>query len=794
MANVSSVNLPKRIASSYNKLFWLTVKLHNASASIGFIKKCLHLHITPKFAKVHGQFIEDNEKHNAERSVLCSHLRRHISTLNDLTTSHRDASQELLSITGGVIFNLLLKKINITSRTLRLSSFQTKNKKLLLLRRTYNNNHKLYDIPVINLSSVELTKKELWQLSYGLDHSFVDKNKHVKKTIASSFESLAQSIDNTVSNEERENLHEFLRAYCDIFTKNVYSSKDFTYSNLSRLIRNKTIAIIPGDKDPCVIVMDKADYIQKIQDMIDEGINKGVYKKTEDKTLHELKNFKAFIYRNFKKYEHYEKMCAPSNTPAQLYGTAKTHKFDNISNITVESLKFRPIIAQTGTCMYNAAQVISEYLKPLYVGNEYIIHNTQDFARLIQSQPPLEHNEEYASYDVESLFTNVPVKETIEYILEEIYKNKRLPKICTRLILKRLLLKLTTESTFVFQSTYYKQTDGCTMGGPLSVTFSNIYLTKLELDKVKPTKPKFYKRFVDDVITRRRTDQPDLLLEEINKYHPNIKFTVESNPSKFLDTNITTNTDNKISTSVHRKVNKLPSHWTSQVPKRYKRNAINGDLNRSYRIGQDFNYEKGKIMSKFTRAGFPVRFTNSVFEQFENKLKSTDSDSDLIIPKFLFEEPKKFILIDIPFCESNETLAKRFLNKLNIFTKNQIDFAIKWSTKKVKQLFRLKDTNRYPACKIYEGNCSCNKNYIGETKRNVQTRWNEHDDPRNDSEPAKHLREFPDHHFQWKVIMNAPSNRQKRKNLEAALIALKRPSLNDQLDSNKLILFRNGVT
>ena len=42
--------------------------------------------------------------------------------------------------------------------------------------------------------------------------------------------------------------------------------------------------------------------------------------------------------------------------------------------------------------------------------------------------------------------------------------------------------------------------------------------------------------------------------------------------------------------------------------------------------------------------------------------------------------------------------------------------------------------------------------------------------------------------------MDAPTNTRIRKNLEAALIALKRPSLNDQLDSNQLILFRYDVT
>ena len=73
------------------------------------------------------------------------------------------------------------------------------------------------------------------------------------------------------------------------------------------------------------------------------------------------------------------------NAPAKLYGTAKTHKFNDISEITVDNLKFRPIIAQTGTYTYNAAKIISKYLKPLYNSNEYIINSTLDFPDMIQN-------------------------------------------------------------------------------------------------------------------------------------------------------------------------------------------------------------------------------------------------------------------------------------------------------------------------------------------------------------------------------------------------------------------------
>ena len=88
------------------------------------------------------------------------------------------------------------------------------------------------------------------------------------------------------------------------------------------------------------------------------------------------------------------------------------------------------------------------------------------------------------SYDVESLITNIPVKETINSIVAEIYDKHELKPLCSKLFFKRLLLKLTIESTFIFNTKYYKQTDGDAMGGPPSVVFSNAYMAKLEKDSI----------------------------------------------------------------------------------------------------------------------------------------------------------------------------------------------------------------------------------------------------------------------------------------------------------------------
>ena len=75
--------------------------------------------------------------------------------------------------------------------------------------------------------------------------------------------------------------------------------------------------------------------------------------------------------------------------------------------------------------------------------------------------------------------------------------------ICSKLIFRTLLIELTaTEFTFKFNIKFLKQVDGCTIGEPLSVTFSDIYVVKMENDVVIPSKPIFYRRFADDIYSR----------------------------------------------------------------------------------------------------------------------------------------------------------------------------------------------------------------------------------------------------------------------------------------------------
>ena len=74
-------------------------------------------------------------------------------------------------------------------------------------------------------------------------------------------------------------------------------------------------------------------------------------------------------------------------------------------------------------------------------------------------------------------------------------------------------------------------------------------------------------------------------------------------------------------------------------------------------------------------------------------------------------------MVEISFGISNENTVKRFLDNLQSFARHKFDIAVKCSTEKIRHLFCWKDKNSYPDCKIYEGNCSCSANYIGEKRK-----------------------------------------------------------------------------
>ena len=195
---------------------------------------------------------------------------------------------------------------------------------------------------------------------------------------------------------------------------------------------------------------------------------------------------------------------------------------------------------------------------------------------------------------------------------------------------------------------------------------------------------------MDDIYNRRQKKTVDKLYDGLNNYHPKVKLTVETNPLRFLDTEIIHNRG-MIETRVHRKKTKLPTPWASNIPKKYKRNTIKAELYRAEHISSYFTNEVTLIRNKFKSAGYPMRFVNSVIHEFTTA--ETNEDIEFIIPPWLFDVKKKIVLVEIPYCLKNEILSKQIIKKFDQFTNDTFDVEIKWLIKKVKTLFKVKDIN-----------------------------------------------------------------------------------------------------
>ena len=97
-----------------------------------------------------------------------------------------------------------------------------------------------------------------------------------------------------------------------------------------------------------------------------------------------------------------------------MYGSAKVHKF-----VTDGLPSFRPILS-INTPTYKLAKFLAPMLEPLTT-NEYTIKDSFTFAEELQS---FDSKLVMASFDVESLFTNIPLQETIDLCVENLFQDR----------------------------------------------------------------------------------------------------------------------------------------------------------------------------------------------------------------------------------------------------------------------------------------------------------------------------------------------------------------------------------
>ena len=149
------------------------------------------------------------------------------------------------------------------------------------------------------------------------------------------------------------------------------------------------------------------------------------------------------------------------------------------------------------------------------------------------------------SFDVESLFTNMPIEGAVKAAL---CKQENDPGLAGRTNLTPTqianLLNFVVRSTyFQYNRSIYKQKDGAAMGSPVSAVIANLCMEEFEEQAIATAtyKPKIWKRYVDDTFTILGKDDVDSFLQHLNSQQPTIRFTMEiekDNTIPFLNTSV----------------------------------------------------------------------------------------------------------------------------------------------------------------------------------------------------------------------------------------------------------------
>ena len=183
-------------------------------------------------------------------------------------------------------------------------------------------------------------------------------------------------------------------------------------------------------------------------------------------------------------------------------------------------------------------------MKP-YVPDTYLLRSTDDFIERLKRISINSHNI-VISFDVASLFTNVPLAKTIEQIIDRLYSedNPNLMPITADIF--RKLMFLTTQGLFMYKNKFYKQNDGVTIGCLLGPTLANFFLGCIKqklFENRDDFLPSVYLCYIDDIYRVFDTKSASLeFLQILNSQHAAIKFTIEKETNSksltFLDVQI----------------------------------------------------------------------------------------------------------------------------------------------------------------------------------------------------------------------------------------------------------------
>ncbi|XP_071440274.1 uncharacterized protein [Hetaerina americana] len=299
------------------------------------------------------------------------------------------------------------------------------------------------DRSVINFTDYQLTNAHISILSKGLNFAIAP-TKIPKEEIVTEVEYAIRKLPKGDADEIREDVARILR--------NARPPKmNITGAErraLSDLRGNENILILPADKGNSTVLMKRGDYEMKISRMLEDS----TYRKLRsDPTAKAERDTRALIKNSTIPREHQTRLFPSAAKPPRLYGLPKVHK---------EGVPLRPIVSQIDGPTYRLSKYLAQSLQP-YVGQtSSFVRDSTHFIEILK-KITISPNDILVSFDVASLFTNVPIQESVD-IIKELTKSG-IPEDHPQLIEYCL-----RNSYFLWSGSFFEQREGAAMGSPLS--------------------------------------------------------------------------------------------------------------------------------------------------------------------------------------------------------------------------------------------------------------------------------------------------------------------------------------
>ena len=483
------------------------------------------------------------------------------------------------------------------------------------------------------------------------------------------------------------------------------------------------------DKGNGVVILDKDDYNQKIDTILADTskfqlLNEDPVKVTlqrENQVKSLLKKLKA---ENALSEKNYNELYPTGSRIGILYGLPKIHK---------PSMPLRPILSSVNHYSYKLAKFFIPLLTPLTT-NPFIITDSFSFVQELLNSDIDSRNVFMASFNVVSLFTNIPVNETIGIISNALFSDHQFFHGFNRSEFEKLLSLSVKNCHFIFNGRLYQQVDGVAMGSPLGPLFANIFMSFHEqkwLNNCPSSfKPLLYRRYVDDCfLLFRSSDHVPFFLDYLNQQHTNITFTTEierDGKLPFLDIDIF-RSDRKFATSVYRKptFTGLFTNFNSFIPLAYKQNLVSCLIHRIFNLCssyENFHTQLEVVRKLINSNGFPSHMFDRIVRRF---LEHTFDPRPPVLTA-----SKKIIYFCLPFTGIHSLQIRTQINRLcnAAFPHLGIRFVFR-SSRRISSFFPFKDKVpkylRSSVVYLFKCRC-CSASYVGQTTRHLHTRISEH--------------------------------------------------------------------